>query len=90
MTLHYTDKGKGNTLVLLHGFCESKEMWFEFVDELSDDFRVICIDLPGFGSNTPLSAPISIEEMADHVYMVKKYLILIVTDKKWCNFVKTV
>lgn len=36
-------------LILLHGFCESKEMWTEFENELSNDFNVYSLDLPGFG-----------------------------------------
>ena len=36
-------------LILLHGFCETKEMWTDFEKELSKTFNVYCLDLPGFG-----------------------------------------
>lgn len=36
-------------IVFLHGFCETKEMWNDFQEELSKDHNVYCLDLPGFG-----------------------------------------
>ena len=36
-------------LILLHGFCESKDMWVDFEHKLSKQFNVFCLDLPGFG-----------------------------------------
>ncbi|MDW8332525.1 MAG: alpha/beta hydrolase, partial [Cyclobacteriaceae bacterium] len=38
-------------LVLLHGFCERKEMWLPLADALSPLATVIGIDLPGYGSS---------------------------------------
>ncbi|MDD5435718.1 MAG: alpha/beta hydrolase [Nitrospira sp.] len=46
----YRDTGKGEPLVLIHGFCESMEIWDEFVGELSHRYRVITPDLLGHGS----------------------------------------
>lgn len=65
--LHFYEKGQGHPLLLLHGFCESGEMWRYFSDSLSPKYRVICPDLPGFGSS-PLSKPIdSIEAVAEQL-----------------------
>ena len=62
--LHFFEKGQGQPLVFLHGFCESGEMWQFFADSLSADSRVFCPDLPGFG-NSLLTSPItSLEEVA--------------------------
>ena len=36
-------------VIFLHGFCETKEMWKHFEDDLSLDYNVFCLDLPGFG-----------------------------------------
>ena len=47
--INFTDEGSGNTLVLLHGFLGSLEIWKDFSTELSKKYRVICIDLPGHG-----------------------------------------
>lgn len=60
----YTQKGSGQALILIHGFCESKEMWKTFSEELSTNYTVYCPDLPGFGES-PLTQPhISMEEAA--------------------------
>jgi pimeloyl-ACP methyl ester carboxylesterase len=47
--IHYTMKGTGTNLVLLHGYLESLEVWNDFSGRLSEVFTVICIDLPGHG-----------------------------------------
>ena len=51
--LHFFEKGQGQVLLLLHGFCETGELWQDFSESLGSEFRVICPDLPGFG-NSPL------------------------------------
>lgn len=58
MTLFYSESGVShlNTpLVLLHGFCETQQVWNRFERALSPHFRVLSPDLPGFG-NSPLPA----------------------------------
>ena len=65
--LHFFEKGQGQPLVFLHGFCESGEMWQYFADSLSADYRVFCPDLPGFGSS-PITNPITcLEEVAEQL-----------------------
>ncbi|WP_299755988.1 alpha/beta hydrolase [uncultured Pontibacter sp.] len=63
----YTDHGSGDTLVFLHGFCESKQVWAEFTKPLQQKFRIIALDLPGFGENTESISSYSMESMADYV-----------------------
>ncbi|MCX2738388.1 alpha/beta fold hydrolase [Pontibacter anaerobius] len=63
----YTDHGSGDTLVFLHGFCESKQVWAEFTKPLQQKFRTIALDLPGFGDNTHNISSYSMESMADYV-----------------------
>ena len=65
--LHFFEKGQGQPLLLLHGFCESGEMWRYFAEALSTQYRVICPDLPGFGDSA-LTHPIhSLEEVAEQL-----------------------
>ena len=45
----YRVEGNGETIVLIHGFCESMEIWDDFVKVLSQRYRVIIPDLPGHG-----------------------------------------
>jgi len=63
----YTDAGSGDTLVFLHGFAESKQLWTDFKKPLQSKFRTIALDLPGFGNNTTDVADYSMDAMADHV-----------------------
>ncbi len=67
MSKTYIDKGAGDALVFLHGFCESKEMWAAFVKPLTSKFRIVALDLPGFGENTKNVHDYSMESMADYV-----------------------
>ncbi|WP_198136015.1 2-succinyl-6-hydroxy-2,4-cyclohexadiene-1-carboxylate synthase [Roseiflexus castenholzii] len=46
---HYLDTGRGDPLVLLHGFTGSSATWDEVVPHFMQRFRVIRIDLPGHG-----------------------------------------
>lgn len=49
--IRYREEGQGKTLVLLHGFCESSEIWDEFIPVLSQKFHVIAPDLLGHGKS---------------------------------------
>ncbi len=62
--IHFFEKGQGQPIVLIHGFCEISELWRDFADALSSDFRVICPDLPGFGKSPIPSDQTSLEEIA--------------------------
>ncbi len=66
----FTSKGKGRTLVLLHGFLESKAVWFEVYERLAKSFRVIAIDLPGFGESDCYGYVHTMELMAQSVKAV--------------------
>ncbi len=63
----YTDQGKGFPVVLIHGFCETHEVWIRFAQHLSKDFRVISVDLPGFGKSKSLSEGFSIADAASKI-----------------------
>jgi len=47
--LHHTVSGEGPAIVFLHGFCESQDVWNDFVMPLANQFQIITIDLPGHG-----------------------------------------
>ncbi len=52
--LHYLVSGKGDPVVLLHGFAETSHMWLPLIAKLADRHTVIAPDLRGFGeSSTP-------------------------------------
>lgn len=62
-----TNLGKGFPVVFIHGFCETREMWFPFVEPLAKDYKVICLDLPGYGESPLEQAGLSLEEVADRL-----------------------
>lgn len=45
-------------VLLVHGIGRSLEDWDELVDRLRDDYRVIRLDVPGFGFSDPLDGPV--------------------------------
>ncbi len=63
--VHYRDEGSGPCLVLLHGSFSSLHTFDDWVTALRGQYRIIRLDLPGFGlSGTHPS----------HEYGVQKYL----------------
>ncbi|WP_207433033.1 alpha/beta fold hydrolase [Sabulibacter ruber] len=66
-TLSHTVSGSGPTLVFLHGFCESKALWTDFVKSLADLYRIILIDLPGHGESA-MPTDFSMESQAEQVH----------------------
>jgi pimeloyl-ACP methyl ester carboxylesterase len=60
----FSKNGSGQALILIHGFCESKEMWKTFSEHLSTSYQVFCPDLPGFGESPLGQTEISLEEVA--------------------------
>ena len=72
--IFYTDNGKGNVVVLLHGFLENSNMWKPFITTLSKNHRVICVDLLGHGKTECLGYVHTIELMAECVKGVLKNL----------------
>lgn len=65
--LPYLQEGEGIPLVLLHGFCERKEIWNHVIPVLASEAKVFAIDLPGFGDHEALDADISIDYVAELV-----------------------
>lgn len=62
--ISFFEKGSGQPLVLIHGFCEIAEMWRDIAEALSAHFRVICPDLPGCGKSPLNLSQNSLEEVA--------------------------
>lgn len=54
MPVHYSIEGKGKkSLLLLHGTGGSLHDWEQWIPALENDFRIIRLDLPGFGLTGP-------------------------------------
>jgi pimeloyl-ACP methyl ester carboxylesterase len=57
-TLSAAEAGSGPTLLAIHGLGGSKASFLTTIGALADSYRVIAVDLPGFGdSDKPVRAP---------------------------------
>jgi len=72
--ISFSDIGKGNAVVLLHGFLENTSMWKDVIPQLSKRNRVIAIDLLGHGKSDCLGYVHSMELFAESVAAVLKHL----------------
>ncbi len=72
--LHYEIKGEGNPVVFLHGYLENLKMWKDFAEELSHDYKIILIDLPGHGRSKSFGKVHTMELMAQKVNEVLEQL----------------
>lgn len=61
MNIFFCERGEGNPVVLIHGFCETHEIWNGFDKKLSKYGRVISIDLPGFGNSPLPHGPLTVD-----------------------------
>lgn len=47
--IHYVDEGQGETILMIHGFGGHHRNFQKLADALKDQYRVVRVDLPGFG-----------------------------------------
>lgn len=62
-TLNFTQQGKGEPLILLHGFLEDNSMWNFMLDAYPSN-KIICIELPGHGKSIGMKGNWSLHNMA--------------------------
>ena len=68
-SIHYEDRGRGRPLILLHGYGASTYSWRHVLPYFSKSYRVIAIDLKGFGlSDKPADGDYSVLEQSRMVY----------------------
>lgn len=66
--LHYLSAGKGDPVILLHGYTQSSHMWLPLIAALSKDHLVIAPDLRGFGQSATPAGPYTKSVMAQDVH----------------------
>jgi len=73
--MHYKIIGKGEPLVLLHGFAVSGESWDFLSDEFANDFQLIIPDARGHGASTnPRNTSIANDQLAVDTYALLDHL----------------
>src|SRR6185369_7831778 len=65
--IDYRDLGSGIPVVFVHAFPLNQTMWDPQLSALQKFFRVITIDLRGFGGSDVPAGPYSMTQMADDV-----------------------
>lgn len=74
INVFYDDFGKGNAVVLLHGFLENRTMWQFHAAELAKKYRVITIDLLGHGETENYGYIHTMQEQAEMVKTILNQL----------------
>lgn len=65
--IFFRRQGKGKPFILIHGFCETHEIWNPVFDQLAHLGEVFAIDLPGFGQSNLPPTPFSIVDISESV-----------------------
>lgn len=71
MRFIYNIFGEGETLLLLHGWGGSSESFLRVQEFLSTNYRVIVLDLPGFGKSEEPKKPWNLD---DYVEFLREFL----------------
>ncbi|MBX2804484.1 MAG: alpha/beta hydrolase [Hyphomicrobiales bacterium] len=67
------ESGRGKPLILLHGLGASSYTWRKVIPDLAKSYRVIAIDLKGFGkSDKPLDSRYS---LLDHARLIEDFIL---------------
>jgi pimeloyl-ACP methyl ester carboxylesterase len=66
--LHYLIAGKGDPVILLHGYAETSHMWRPLIPELEKTHTVIAPDLRGFGQSSKPSGGYTKKAMAQDIH----------------------
>ena len=61
--IHFSVRGSGSPVVLIHGFPMHSAVWESFSQKLSREYNVYTPDLPGFGKSTSLGSSFSIDDV---------------------------
>lgn len=78
--LHYQEKGEGTPLVLIHGYGSSSYTWRDVFEPLVENFRVIAVDLKGFGFS---EKPDGDYTRRGQAVLVQKFLDKLKIEKAW-------
>ena len=71
LRVHYKDEGYGEAILLLHDSVTSLHIWDEWAKLLTPHFRVIRLDLPGFGITGAVNQKAF--NIDTYIYFLKKF-----------------
>jgi len=69
--INYEEKGEGELIVLLHGWGSNIKLWANLIQLLSRKYKVVAMDMPGFGES---QEPPSAWDVGDYAQFVLDFL----------------
>ncbi|HXH85487.1 MAG TPA: alpha/beta hydrolase [Nitrospira sp.] len=72
--IHYLIDGKGDPVVLLHGYAQNSHMWRPLISELAKTHTVIAPDLRGFGDSSKPETGYDKKTMASDIHALTELL----------------
>ena len=82
LNINYEEKGEGDLIVLLHGWGSNIKLFANLIDLLSKKYKVVAMDMPGFGGSDEPPAAWDVSGYVDFVidfikdYNVKEVMLL--------------
>lgn len=67
ITVNYIDEGEGEAILLLHGWGANITLYAGIIKVLSQEHRVIALDMPGFGKTSEPPEPWCVDDYVDFV-----------------------
>lgn len=80
LAIHYRDVGEGKPIVLLHGWGSRMSVFSQLERFLAPNFRVLSLDLPGFGGS---EKPHELWALNDYVALVQAFFDHFGLDRPW-------
>src|SRR5437667_182997 len=74
LRLHYLVAGKGDPVLLLHGYAENSHMWRPLMAQLAKSHTVIAPDLRGFGQSSKPTTGYDKKTMAQDIHALARWL----------------
>ena len=74
LRLRYLDTGDGDSIILVHGLGERIEGWKFQIDEFSKHFRVLALDLRGFGESEIPAEFTGAEDFARDIFNLMEHV----------------
>lgn len=75
-TIRYYEGGPadGETLLMLHGFGGNRDTWLRFSRPLTERYRVIALDLPGFGESSKPDVSYDVDSQVERLHALVQAL----------------
>ena len=67
ININYEEKGEGELIVLLHGWGSNIKLFANLIDLLSKKYKVVAMDMPGFGESHEPPSAWCVDDYADFV-----------------------